>query len=353
LNGNMDCIFPQKYYLATNLGTTTTTTHQHSEGGGGGWGVGVSMVIPAPSFFLFFYSSRLNTIFGGDGSILFLVQSRRRPNSNYMQLTQQDITPDMRAILVDWLVEVAQEYQLVSDTFFLTINYIDRFLSREPVMRSKLQLVGVSCMLIASKYEEIYAPQVDEFCFITDNTYAREEVLEMETRVLNTLGFELTTPTTKTFLRRYLKVARADPNLEYLSSYIAETSQLSYQLVGVDASKIAAAIVLLAQWVITHHRTVHAPGTFWDSTLFHYTGYHSADLKEICSLLFDIYRAVTLQDYIGQTRTQLPAIREKYSTARFREVSRISPPTELPDQLFHRNPSASNPFRRYFHELPQ
>jgi len=58
-------------------------------------------------------------------------------------------------------------------------------------------------MLIASKYEEIYAPQVDEFCYITDNTYRREDVLAMERTVLDALNFELTQPTTKTFLRRY------------------------------------------------------------------------------------------------------------------------------------------------------
>ena len=58
-------------------------------------------------------------------------------------------------------------------------------------------------MLIASKYEEIYAPQVDEFCYITDNTYTRNDVLAMERTVLDALNFELTQPTIKPFLRRY------------------------------------------------------------------------------------------------------------------------------------------------------
>lgn len=52
-----------------------------------------------------------------------------------------------------------QEYKLVSDTLFLAISYIDRFLSLQIVPRQQLQLVGVSCMLLAAKYEEIYAPQ--------------------------------------------------------------------------------------------------------------------------------------------------------------------------------------------------
>ena len=71
---------------------------------------------------------------------------------------QRDINATMRGILIDWLVEVAEEYRLEAETLFLAVNYIDRFLSYVPVNRSKLQLVGVTCMLIASKYEEIHPP---------------------------------------------------------------------------------------------------------------------------------------------------------------------------------------------------
>lgn len=67
-----------------------------------------------------------------------------------MEKVQKDITVGMREILVDWLVEVAEEYKLVSDTLYLTVSYIDRFLSSHVLSRTKLQLLGVSCMLIAS-----------------------------------------------------------------------------------------------------------------------------------------------------------------------------------------------------------
>ena len=102
-----------------------------------------------------------------------------------MEAVQQDVNAHMRGILVDWLVEVAQEYKLVSETLFLAVNYIDRFLSCEVAPRRKLQLVGITCMLIAAKYEEIYAPQIEDFCYITDNTYSREEVIAMEQQVSN------------------------------------------------------------------------------------------------------------------------------------------------------------------------
>ncbi|KAJ6354589.1 hypothetical protein OIU77_005236 [Salix suchowensis] len=101
----------------------------------------------------------------------------RRPSIDYMEKLQRDISPSMRGILIDWLVEVSEEYTLVPDTLYLTVNLIDRFLSQNYIEKQRLQLLGVACMLIASKYEEICAPRVEDFCLITDNTYTRGEVL--------------------------------------------------------------------------------------------------------------------------------------------------------------------------------
>ncbi|KAG8062737.1 hypothetical protein GUJ93_ZPchr0003g18389 [Zizania palustris] len=104
------------------------------------------------------------------------VEAKRRPVADYIETVQVDVTANMRAILVDWLVEVAEEYKLVSDTLYLTASYIDRFLSANAINRQKLQLLGVSAMLIASKYEEISPPNMEVFCYITDNTYMKQEV---------------------------------------------------------------------------------------------------------------------------------------------------------------------------------
>ena len=97
-----------------------------------------------------------------------------------MSEMQTDIHEKMRAILVDWLVDVHYKFKLVPETLYLTINLIDRYLQKEPVTRQQLQLVGVTAMLIASKYEEIYAPIVKDFVYITDNAYTKEEILSME-----------------------------------------------------------------------------------------------------------------------------------------------------------------------------
>ncbi|CAI9763031.1 unnamed protein product [Fraxinus pennsylvanica] len=129
------------------------------------------------------------------------MEAKRRPVADYLEKVQKDVTANMRGILVDWLVEVAEEYKLLSDTLYLSVSYIDRFLSLNAINRQRLQLLGVASMLIASKYEEINPPHLEDFVYITDNTYTKEEMVKMESDVLNSLKFEMGNPTVKTFLR--------------------------------------------------------------------------------------------------------------------------------------------------------
>jgi cyclin B len=79
----------------------------------------------------------------------------------------------MRAILVDWIIEVHLKFKLLPETLFITVSLIDRYLEKVQIKRNNLQLVGVTAMLIATKYEEIYAPEVRDFVYITDNAYTK------------------------------------------------------------------------------------------------------------------------------------------------------------------------------------
>ncbi|KAJ6682356.1 CYCLIN-B2-1 [Salix koriyanagi] len=97
---------------------------------------------------------------------------------NYM-VQQADLNEKMRAILIDWLIEVHDKFDLMKETLFLTVNLIDRFLSQQTVIRKKLQLVGLVAMLLACKYEEVSVPVVGDLILISDKAYARKEVLEM------------------------------------------------------------------------------------------------------------------------------------------------------------------------------
>jgi hypothetical protein len=94
---------------------------------------------------------------------------------NYME-HQDEINTRMRAILVDWLVQVHHKFKMVPETLYLTVNLIDRYLEKRYVSRQELQLVGVASLLIASKYEEIYIPEMSDFVYICDNAYTLDEV---------------------------------------------------------------------------------------------------------------------------------------------------------------------------------
>ena len=173
----------------------------------------------------------------------------------------------------------------------------------------RIQLVGVTCMLIASKYEEIYAPQVDEFCYITDNTYTRNDVLAMERTVLDALNFELTQPTIKTFLRRCLRAAESDSKMEFLANFLSELALLDYSFLRFSQSTIAAAAVFLSLATLGK-----LP---WTATLCHYTQLSSDDLRECVEALHACH--VTAQ------KSSLSAVREKYAQVKFKCVSLIKP----------------------------
>ncbi|KAH9314292.1 hypothetical protein KI387_022919, partial [Taxus chinensis] len=233
---------------------------------------------------------------------LRIAELKKRPGPNFMETLQKDITPNMRGILIDWLVEVSEEYKLVPDTLYLTVGYIDRFLSVYPVSRHKLQLLGVSCMLIASKYEEICPPHIEEFCYITDNTYTREEMVSMERKILTFLHFEMTMPTIKTFLRRFVRashIVNKAPSLEieFLSNYLAELTLLDCSFLRYLPSLIAASALYLSLLTLDFKTCP------WNSTLEHYTGYKPLQLQECVT---DIYELVLKRS------SSLTAIREKY-----------------------------------------
>ena len=116
----------------------------------------------------------------------------------------------MRSILVDWLIEVHLKFKLLPETLFITVNIIDRFLEKHKVSKARLQLVGVTALLIASKYEEIYPPDMKDFVFITDKAYSKQDVVQMEYTILSTLSFDLTFPTALRFLERYHKLVGED-----------------------------------------------------------------------------------------------------------------------------------------------
>ncbi|CAN8267788.1 unnamed protein product [Cochlearia groenlandica] len=253
-------------------------------------------------------------------------KEKSRPMNDYMERVQKDVTNNMRGVLIDWLVEVAEEYKLLSDTLYLTVSYVDRFLSVKAVNRQKLQLLGVSAMLIASKYEEISPPNVEDFCYITDNTYTRQEIVNMEADILLALKFEIGNPTSNTFLRRFTRVSQEDDfkkshlQMEFLSSYLSELSLLDYSCVKFLPSIVAASSVFLARFII---RPKHHP---WSVMLEEYTKYKASDLKECVGMIHDLY--------LSRKGGALQAVREKYKQHKFKCVATMPASPELPLTVF-------------------
>ncbi|KAE8680369.1 Cyclin-B2-4 [Hibiscus syriacus] len=168
---------------------------------------------------------------------------------NYMS-QQCDINERMRAILIDWLIEVHYKFELMGETLYLTVNIIDRFLSAHQVVRKKLQLVGITAVLIACKYEEVSVPVVEDLILISDKAYDRREVLDMERLMINTLQFNLSFPTPYVFMRRFLKAAQSNRKLELLSFFMIELCLVEYEMLKFPPSLLAAAAIFTAQCTI-------------------------------------------------------------------------------------------------------
>ncbi|WOK97498.1 hypothetical protein Cni_G06206 [Canna indica] len=256
------------------------------------------------------------------------LEAKRRPLANYMASVQRDVTANMRGILVDWLVDVAEEYKLVSDTLYLTVSYIDRFLSINAINKERLQLLGVSAMLIASKCEEITPPNVEDFCYISDNTYTKKEVVKMETDILKVLNFEMSSPTIKTFLSFDGLLMLSSLNLmqnssmvlDFLGSYLAELSLLDYGCVQFLPSVIAASAIYLARFTMD-------PSTHpWSKKLKQYTDYSVVDLRDCVRALHDLQ--------LKRKASHFTAISEKYKQQMFQYVSELVPPVDIPSIYF-------------------
>lgn len=232
---------------------------------------------------------------------------------------QNEITLKMRSILVDWLVEVSEEYKLFPDTLHLSIALLDRFLLAELVPRKSLQLVGISCVLIAAKFEEIYAPDVVDLCYITDNTYSKIDIINMERRILQQLRFNIHQPTACTFVRHYASLDACSTRNEFLSLCICEIALLDWSISGCAASMIAATSILLSSYILCE-RKLHRLLQIEKS-------YAPAHLKT-CALNI---RTIVLAHIAPKS-----AVMEKYSQPKFghvaQELSRFS--WEFPDELW-------------------
>ena len=172
-----------------------------------------------------------------------------RPNADYME-HQEDLEWKMRGILVDWLIEVHTRFHLLPETLFLAVNIIDRFLSAKVVQLDRLQLVGVTAMFIASKYEEVLSPHVANFRHVADDGFTEDEILSAERYLLTALNYDLSYPNPMNFLRRISKADNYDIQTRTLGKYLMEISLLDHRFMHYLPSHVAAASMYLARTIL-------------------------------------------------------------------------------------------------------
>eukprot|EP00879_Flechtneria_rotunda_P009472 GHRR01009915.1.p1 GENE.GHRR01009915.1~~GHRR01009915.1.p1 ORF type:complete len:253 (+),score=92.99 GHRR01009915.1:1065-1823(+) len=178
-------------------------------------------------------------------------------------MTQSDIDAHKRLVLVDWLIEVVDEFQLSQETLFLSTSLLDRFLSQQEVPRCQLQLLGVTCLWVASKYEEVLPPSLLDFVEITDNSYTASDLVRMEAILLEQLRYKLAVPTQLFFLHQLLSHAQLESGcasshgpchpigqdqarLVHLAEYLLELALLTPDTLQYRPSIVAASALQLA-----------------------------------------------------------------------------------------------------------
>ncbi|KAF3678639.1 G2/mitotic-specific cyclin S13-7 [Capsicum chacoense] len=245
---------------------------------------------------------------------------------DYMD-SQPEVSEKMRAILIDWLIEVHHKFELNQETLYLTINIVDRYLAAATTSRRELQLVGISAMLIASKYEEIWAPEVNDFVCISDRAYSHEQILSMEKRILGQLEWYLTVPTPYVFLVRFIKAAVSDvqanvavlnscnvTSMENMVYFLAELGVMNYATNSYCSSMIAASAVYVARHTLQCN-------PFWNETLKLHTGFSESQLLGCAKLLVNYHKEAP--------EHKLKVIYRKYSSPSRGAVALNSPAISL------------------------
>jgi len=225
------------------------------------------------------------------------------------------VTGKMRAVLLDWLIEVHLQFKLLQETLYMTIFLIDRYLQAEglTLKRDQLQLVGVTAMFTACKVEEMYAPELNDFVYITDNAYSAAQIRQMELKMLQALNFQLGRPLPLHFLRRFSKAGDVDVLQHTLAKYIVELAQVEYDLASLAPSLLAASSLYLSLIVLTPDMSIPE---VWSSSLEYYSEYKAKDLlptiKKLASVLSKAENA------------KLKAVFNKYSMKRLMKVSEMA-----------------------------
>ncbi|CAB4252091.1 similar to Saccharomyces cerevisiae YGR109C CLB6 B-type cyclin involved in DNA replication during S phase [Maudiozyma barnettii] len=230
-------------------------------------------------------------------------ESELLPLRNYTVKTEtkHTIRSSVRAILIDWLVEVHEKFQCFPETLYLAINIMDRFLAANKVNTDKLQLLAVTSLFIAAKFEEIHLPKLAEYAYITDGAATKEDIKTAELYMLTKLKFELAWPNPMNFLRRLSKADGYDTETRNISKYILEFAFCCPNFIGEKPSYISAIAFFIARRITSKDKT-------WDNNFIHYSG----GIDPVNDIRFQS-ACKQLVNEIDTPRTRLPSLKMKYN----------------------------------------
>lgn len=189
---------------------------------------------------------------------MWAVDTKTQPDPHYMD-TQPYLGWHMRGILVDWLIEVHDRFQMGIETMFNTVNIIDRFLSVKVVPVHQLQLVGLAALLIAAKYDEITPPGIDMLVYMADHAFTAREIRSCEYEILVALEWKISAPGPISFLNCLSPADNWDADVRDLAQYFLEAALTELRFVGTPWSFIAAASYYLSMIILDTGRGEWTP----------------------------------------------------------------------------------------------
>ncbi len=155
-----------------------------------------------------------------------------------------EISPGMRELLVGWLVEMHLHLCGNPHSLYLAVLITDKYCLGRSVPRDRYQLLGISALFVAAKYEEIKTPKLKQYYGVCGGAYSYEQILAMESDILLSLGFRVKAMTSRWHIEEYFQFAALDGESGQLCLYLLDLSLVEYGFCLLRPSLLSWAIVL-------------------------------------------------------------------------------------------------------------
>lgn len=224
-------------------------------------------------------------------------------------ISQLDVNSAVRSTLVDWMIGISEKLNLRHETLFMAVNILDRYLNLEKLTKAKFQLLGVTALVLAAKYEEIYPPETRDFINLTKKPMMKEEIFAMESKILQKLNFELSGPSPLRFIERFSKLTGASEYISNLALYYCELQLLNYDMLKHLPSMIAAACVYLA------FTTAKGEGPNWNDYVKAQSQCEEKAVKNCAKEM--------LEGFKDSEKNELFSAKKRFSQKKYMEVGRM------------------------------